>query len=117
MDFMKLVEQLLALGGFAAIVAIVVNVLKAVGVVKDGTGGTWAAGFNLVGLIALYGLQIFAPELGTGAVDVHLAQVAEILSLIFSYVIQNWVSQGTHKVLSKGNVPLIGTSFTAKEPF
>ncbi len=116
MDFMSLIEQLLALGGFAAIVAIVINVLKAIGVVKDGTAGTWAAGFNLVGLITLYLLKIFAPEVDISGVDAHLSQLAEIFSLIFSYVIQNWVSQGTHKVLSNGNVPVIGTSYNVK-PF
>jgi len=117
MNFMSLFEHLLALGGFAAIAAIIVNVLKAVGVVKDGTAGTWAAGFNLAGLITLYALQVYAPEFDPSVVDSHLAQVAEILALILSYVMQNWVSQGTHKVLSKGNVPVIGTTLTVDDPF
>lgn len=116
MDFLNLVEQLLALGGFAALAAIVINVLKAFGVVKDGTAGTWAAGINLAGLIALFISGIFAPEFDIGVVDQHLAQLAKIFSLIFSYVMQNWVSQGTHKVLSKGQVPVIGKS-NSEVPF
>ncbi len=109
-DFLGLVNQLMALGGFAALVAILINVLKGFGVVKDGTAGTWAAGLNLAGLITLFALSIFEPGFEVGEIDAHLAQIAEILTLIFGYVMQNWVSKGTHQVLSTGGVPLIGKS-------
>jgi hypothetical protein len=107
-----LVEQLMALGGFAAFVAILINVLKTFGVVKDGTSGTWAAGLNLAGLIALFALNIVEPGFDVGGVDAHLAQIAQILTLIFNYIMQNWVSKGTHQVLSSGGVPVIGRSYT-----
>jgi hypothetical protein len=116
-DFWAIVEQFLTLGGFAAFVAILVNILKAVGVVKDGTAGTWAAGINLAGLLALYFAQILAPEAMVPEIDAHLGAIAEILVLVFSYVMQFWVSKGTHKTLAEGQVPVIGKSFSRFEPF
>ena len=116
-DFWAVVAQFVTLGGFAALAAIVINVLKAIGVVKDDTAGTWAAGINLAGLITLYVTKIVSPDLNIAGVDAHLSQLAEILTLIFAYVMQNWVSRGTHEVLASGKVPLIGTSYSRTEPF
>lgn len=116
-DFWAVVAQFVTLGGFAALAAIVINVFKAIGLVKDDTAGTWAAGINLAGLIALYVAKIVSPELNIAGVDAHLSQLAEILTLIFAYIMQNWVSRGTHEVLASGKVPLIGTSYSRAEPF
>ncbi len=106
------VEQLMALGGFAALIAVVINVLKTLGVVKDGQAGTWATGLNLAGLIGLFVAGIVAPEFEVAGLDATLAQIAEILSLIFAFIIQNWVSKGTHNVFSGGKVPVIGKSYS-----
>lgn len=111
-DFWAVVSQFLTLGGFAAIVAVLINILKAMGVVKDGTAGTWAAGANLIGLGLLYVFQVVSPDLNIGAVDTHLSEIAKILTSIFSYVYTYWVSNRTHNVLAAGKVPLIGTSNT-----
>lgn len=109
---LSFVEQLMALGGFAALIAVVINVLKSVGVIKDGQAGTWAAGMNLAGLIGLFVAGIVAPEFEVAGLDANMAQIAEILSLIFAFILQNWVSKGTHSVFSSGGVPVIGKSYS-----
>ena len=108
------VEQLMALGGFAALIAVVINVLKSFGVVKDGQAGTWATGFNLVGLIALFVTGIVAPDFQVTGLDANMAQIAEILTLVFAFITQNWISKGTHEVFASGSVPLLGTSYSRK---
>jgi hypothetical protein len=106
------VEQLMALGGFAALIAVVINVGKSVGLIPDGHAGTWAVGLNLAGLIGLFVAGIVAPEFDAVGLSGNMAQVAEILSLIFAFIVQNWVSKGTHEVFSSGGVPVIGKSFS-----
>jgi hypothetical protein len=108
----ELFGQLLALGGFAAMVAILINVMKTLGWVQDGQAGTWATGLNLLGLVALFVTGIVAPDFDLTGLDANLAMVAEILSLIFAFIYQNWVSKGTHTVFSSGEVPVIGKSFS-----
>ena len=107
-----LFEQFMVLGGFAALIAVVINVLKTLGVVKDGQAGTWSTGLNLAGLIGLFVAGIVAPEFDIPGLDANLAQIAEILSLIFAYIMQNWISKGTHSVFSSGQVPVIGKSYS-----
>ncbi len=111
-ELLGIFEQLMALGGFAALIAMVINVLKTFGVVKDGQAGTWAAGLNLAGLIGLYVAGIVAPEFDISVLDANLAQIAEIFTLIFAFIVQNWVSKGTHSVLSSGGAPGIGKSYS-----
>jgi|GEM_PF-1561329 len=120
-DFLAVITKFLTMGGFAALVAILINVLKALKVVKDGTAGTWSAGLNLLGLVGMYIYQVVTPGADITLIDQHLGAIAQIMSGIFSYVYTYWVSNTTHKVLSAGEVPLIGTSNTPKpveeEPF
>ena len=111
---LSLFEQLMVLGGFAALISVVINVLKTIGVVKDGQAGLWATGLNLAGLIGLFVAGIVAPEFDVPGLDGNMAQIAEILSLIFVFITQNWISKGTHAVFSSGQVPVIGRSFSDK---
>ena len=111
---MSLVEQLAVLGGFAALISVLINVLKTFGVVKDGQAGTWSAGLNLAGLIGLFVTGIVAPDFEVAGLDQNMAQIAEIFALIFAFVSQNWISKGTHSVFSAGQVPVIGRSFSDK---
>jgi hypothetical protein len=111
---LSLFEQLMVLGGFAALISVIINVLKTIGVVKDGQAGMWSAGLNLAGLIALFATGIVAPEFDISGLDENIAQIAEILSLIFAFITQNWISKGTHTVFSSGQVPIIGRSFSNK---
>ena len=106
----ELLGQLGALGGFAALVAMIVNVAKAIGWIPDGHAGQVAAGLNLAGLIALYAASKFAPGFDIGIFDAQLGQVADILILVFAFVFENFVSKGTHNTLSGMRVPLIGKS-------
>lgn len=109
---LSLIEQLMALGGFAALIAVVINVMKTIGWVHDGQAGTWAAGLNLAALVGLFVTGIVAPEFEVAGLNTTLSALAEILGLIFAFIVQLWVSKGTHTVLSSGDVPVIGKSFS-----
>ena len=113
-ELLSLAQQLGALGGFAATVAVVINILKTVGWVPDGQAGAWAAGLNLVGLIGLFAAGIFAPEFDFVGLDGHMEMIATILTMVFAYVIEFWVSKGTHEAFSSARLPVIGKSHSIK---
>lgn len=108
------ITQFLTMGGFAALVAIGINICKAFGWIKDGTSGTISAIVNLVGLVGVFVLQNYVPNVSITLIDEHMTIIAQILTSIFTYVYQYWISAKTHGVLSAGNVPIIGTSLTPK---
>lgn len=109
-DFSALLGQFTALAGVGALIAALVNTLKKFGVVKDGDAMTWATGLNLVGIVALYLLRVFAPSVDVGGVDSLAQSIAEILVLVVGVVLQLGLTRGANAIL-KG-APVIGYSYT-----
>lgn len=105
-------EQLYAvtasLVGLQLAISFVIDVLKYVGVVDDGTSGKWSAAFNLVTLIGVAVWLKFFPDFDIHAVDIQLLELAKTLIVVFAYVIQIIGTKAVHKVaVSKG----VGVTF------
>lgn len=111
--FEELLAQWTSLVGIAAVIAVIINVLKLVGVVKDGQAQTWSAGANLVGLIALFVLRIFRPDFDLAGIDEQAGALASVMILIIGYLTQLLSSKVTHEII-KG-VKGIGTSFSLQK--
>ena len=103
-----------SLVGYPAAVALVVNVLKFLGVVKDGQSDNWVTGLNVAGLAILFGLKVFAPGFDVLVGDATLARIVEALQILLGLWIQLGVSKATHQKVLKG-VPVIGTSFSLEK--
>ena len=88
MDLPSLLAQFMALAGVGALVALVVNILKTAGVVKDGDAPTWATGLNLAGLALLFFLKVFAPAADIGHLDGLAATIAQIGVLVLGLLTQ-----------------------------
>jgi hypothetical protein len=112
----SLVLQLAGLVGWAALIALLVNVGKTFGWVKDDDGGLWATGGNIVGLIVLFALKIWKPGLDVGQADSVLAQIAQALGILFKLLLplllQMGVSLGTHKLAKALRIPFAGKSYS-----
>ena len=108
--FEQILVEFGALVGFAALVSLLINVLKVFGVVQDGTADKWVAGFNLAGVLALLVVKQFFPELQNQvpAMDNMLGEIAVIGSYILSYVVMILGSKITYSAV-KG-LPVIGRS-------
>jgi hypothetical protein len=105
------IVEFASLIGFAALVAVIINILKYFKVVDDGAATKWSSGLNLVGLLALLVYRLFVcKDCDVTPYDSTLATIANILSYILAFVVQLGVSKTAHVAL-KGT-PLIGTSFT-----
>lgn len=106
-----LVALLFSLGGVGLLVTAIVNALKVTGLIKDGQSGWFVTGFNLLGLIILYALRLFAPAFDLANADAVAGQVAQILTLIVGLGSQIGFSQLWHGVLKRLALPLVSTSF------
>lgn len=112
-DLPSLLTQFMALAGVGALVALIVNILKTVGVVKDGDAPTWTTGFNLAGLALLFFLKVFMPQADIGQLDGLAATLAQICVLVLGLVTQLLGSKLAH--VSARGTWLIGKSYSLVE--
>lgn len=108
-DISGLLTLFLSLGGVSAFVAVVVNILKTLGVIKDGYASVWSTGLNMLGLIALFVMKLF-PGVDIAGVDSVINTIAQILSLLFGLIVQLLGSKLAHFAI-KG-FPVLGTSYS-----
>lgn len=108
MDFNSLLTAFGSLVGVGALIAILVNLAKLIGWVKDGTAQTWSAVLNIVGLIALLSLKLFKPDVSIPDLDAQAGALADVLVALSGFIVQLLSSKATH--LAVRNVPVIGKS-------
>lgn len=108
--FEELLVQWGSLAGVAALIGVVINVFKSLGIVKDGSAKTWSAALNMIGLAVLLLLRVYQPELDIGVWDQHAGQIANVLLVVFGYILQLLSSKVTHIAVT--GVPVIGKSFS-----
>ena len=118
MDFAQWLSNLLAvfvtLGGVAALVAAVINVLKRFGVVTDGTAGNWSLVLNGVAFVLMVALGIFA-KVTPVQFDAVAQQIATILIAILGLMAQFGFTLGIHRAVSAAGVPLFGYSHSRQK--
>jgi hypothetical protein len=98
--------------GVSKLIAALINLLKTIGVVKDGTSAKWAAALNLLAFIALVLVGVFKPALTMELLDGYAGQIAAILLFVLGFISQIVGSQSAHIALSNARVPLIGKSYS-----
>lgn len=114
MDWLPVVLKLAmgfgSLVGIAALVAVLINILKTFGVVADGTAGRWSAALNLIAFSALVFFAVFQPQIALEVLDGYAGQIATILLFVLGYLIQIFVSPATHEKLKAMDIPVLGAS-------
>lgn len=112
-DLASLLPQFLALAGFAALAAAVINSLKAAGVVKDGQAPTYSLLINLAGFVALVLVKVFSPQTDINSADQTLETVAQILVLVLGLIGQFGASKVANNSLR--GIPVIGYSHAGEK--
>jgi len=107
---MEIVTEFTALIGVAALIALLINAGKVVGLVKDGTAQTWSAALNLIGMIALLLLKVFKPDLNLIAIDTTAGQIAAAGVVILGLISQLGISKLTNTFVR--GIPVIGAANT-----
>jgi len=108
MEIPQLLQVLLSLGGFGALIGLIINVLKTVGVVKDGQATNWATGLNLVLLIALFVGKVVGFDVA--GLDGIASQVADTGIVILQLIVMIGGSRLFHNTLR--GVPVVGRSLS-----
>lgn len=98
---------LTGLTGLGALIGILIDLGKRVGLVKDGTAGNWSAGLNLAAFVAVMVVVMVGKQPDWGMVDGYLQMGVYILG----FVAQMLGSQVTHAVTKK---TVVGYSFSSK---
>ena len=102
-DILSLLAGLAGLGG---LISVLVNLLKAIGLVKDGTSEQWVQGFNLVAFIAVAVVYFMKVQVDWAQIDGWL----EVLATFIGFVVQLFGSKVTYAV-TRG-APVIGFSYS-----
>lgn len=102
-DILRLFAGLAGLGG---LISVLVNLLKAIGLVKDGTSEQWVQGFNLVAFIAVAVVYFMKVQVDWAQIDGWLG----VLATFIGFVVQLFGSKVTYAV-TRG-APVIGFSYS-----
>lgn len=108
--FVEVGVQFAALGGVAAFITILVNVLKYFNVIKEEKVAMWVGILQLIGYLALYVTKIFRPEFNPAGIDAVVLEIATVATYILSFLAQFGIGKLAH-VIVRG-VPVIGKSYT-----
>jgi hypothetical protein len=110
MDIQMLLTYVLGLAGVAGLISVVIDVLKRFGLVKDGDAPTWQVGAQLIVLVVVYVLKVFAPAFDVDGVDVKLTEFLTAFVPFLNFILDNFIGKLTHKALR--GAWLVGTSHT-----
>ena len=88
---MRLLAGLAGLGG---LISVLVNFLKVVGVVKDGTSEQWVQGFNLVAFIAVAVIYFAEFQVDWAQLDGWLT----VMATFIGFIVQLLSSKVTYSV-------------------
>jgi len=103
-----LLADFVKLGGFAALVTVLVSAGKKVGIVTDSTAGNWNLGLNTLGFVLFTVAHVV--NFDVSGVDTLLAQVSNVLVALLALLGQFIVSKGVYAGAKSANLPLVGFS-------
>lgn len=101
------------LAGLAAIVTVVVNILKEYGVVKPGDSLRAVAAGNLIVFVLALVLRLYVPQVSVAVVDSVAGRAAEVGMYALGLAVQMGSSKATYSAV-KG-LPVVGKSFSEEK--
>lgn len=105
MDFINDLFSLVApYAGFAALVAVLVQLGKQYKLVADGDAGKISAALNLAGGVAVYALSKFAVGFDFATADTVFGELSQILTAVFAFVAQVGGSKVFYLILKSAGV-------------
>lgn len=102
----NVLSLLAGLAGLGSLISVLVNLLKIVGVVKDGTSDRWVQGLNLVAFVAVSIVYFMNFQVDWGQID----SILMFLATFFGFVVQMLGSRVTYTNLR--GTPVIGHSYS-----
>jgi len=101
--------------GTFVLIALFVNVLKWAGVVTDGNAGNWSAVMNLIVIAIVTIIFKLYPTFDFVSIDAQIGEFANVVAIVFAYMIQIAGTKGVHLAMTKGfSIPAF--SYSARFP-
>lgn len=88
--------------GVPFVIALIVNLLKGVGVVDDGTAAKWSAGLNLLAVIGLAIALKLYPAFDFVSLDAWLLELAKAIAVIVTFILQLFGTKSAHLAYVRG---------------
>lgn len=104
-EILAIIAGLTALG---AVVSMLINILKMVGVIKDGDSERWVQVANLIVFLVVATLYILKTPVNWGGVN----QLLEVIGVILGYLVQILGSKITYPLVK--HTPVIGFTYSDK---
>jgi len=109
---MDVATSLATLAGVAALISVIVNVLKYFQLVPDGMAGRVFALLNLIAFVILAAMRVFAPQYSLSYLDAYAAQIATVGLFISGYLFQLGIGQQAYQIIQQANIPILSHSTT-----
>lgn len=113
MSLEQLIALVMSLGGVGSLIAILINIGKTLGWIKDGQASTYTTGAGLFVGVLLFIAGIIKPDLDIAGIDGVVGQVAQIFAMVFSLIWPMLSAKLTHFAV-KGT-PVLGKSFSREQ--
>jgi hypothetical protein len=88
--------------GVPFVISFIINILKLLKVVDDGTAGKWSAALNLISIIALAIAMRFYPSFDFPALDAYIYEIGKALAVIVMFILQMIGTQSAHRFYVQG---------------
>lgn len=111
-DWQSLLASFGTLVGVGSAISLLVNIGKAVGIVKEQYVAAWVSGLNLLALAALLVVGVLNPGFDWVALDEKLATGAALGSALLAFILQLLSAKVAHQAVR--GTPIIGTSFSLR---
>jgi hypothetical protein len=110
----QFVLELITLGALSALVMLMINIGKAVGLVKDGTADKWSMMLSLAVLVGAIVLKVFNPDLLASSIYETVNYIIYVAVVVFAFVGIQLPTAATIYEYVRG-LPFIGYSYSSEK--
>jgi len=106
-----IIENFDKLLGVAALIAVIINIFKYFGLVKDGQSGVWNTALSLIAAAVIFYVRQQFPAYAEN-LDTQAGQIAAVLTAVLTFLVQFGGALATHKLATAGKMSFIGKSLS-----
>ena len=88
--------------GMPFLISFIIDVLKQLKIVDDGTAAKWSAGLNLLAIAGLAIAMKFYPDFDYASLDAYVYQLGQALAVIVMFILQVVSTAKAHRVYVRG---------------